>query len=153
VAVRDIAPAALDPEGGVDRPALRRALADDPDLYARLEGAIHPLVAADRAAFAGARAAEGHPLAVFDIPLLYETGAEAGLDRVVVVSAPAQVQRARVLARRGMTEADFERILARQTPDAEKRARADHVIDTGRGVEPAREAVRAIIAKETAAHA
>ncbi|MGF1553089.1 MAG: dephospho-CoA kinase [Paracoccaceae bacterium] len=148
-AVRDLARDAIGAAGGVDRARLRAALAADPGLIGRLERAIHPLVAADRDAFAEARGAEGARLVVFDIPLLYETGAETGLDRVVVVSAPEAVQRARVLARPGMTEDDFERILARQTPDAEKRARADYVIDTGAGIEPARAAVRAIIAEET----
>ena len=116
----------------------RRSLADAgaarPD-----RGAVHPLVAADRAAFLAAEAAA--PLVVLDIPLLYETGAEAWLDGVLVVTAPAEVQRARVLARPGMTEAALDRILARQMPDAEKRARADFVIATDAGLEAARAAV------------
>lgn len=152
-AISTFAPEAVDADGGVDRAALRRALAEDPSLFGRLDAAIHPLVAADRTAFAEARATEGAPLAVFDIPLLFETGAEAGLDRVVVVTAPAEVQRARVLDRPGMTQADLDRLLARQMPDADKRARADYVIDTAHGLAPAREAVRAIIAEETRPHA
>ena len=112
---------------------------------------MHPLVAEDRAGFEAA-----HPEAdilLFDIPLLYETGAQAWLDGVLVVTAPAAVQRRRVLERPGMTEAMLERVLARQMPDAEKRSRATFVIATDRGVEAARAEVRALLArlrKETA---
>ncbi len=144
-AVAALAPAAVGP-GGVDRAALRRAILDDPGLLARVEAAVHPLVTADRAAFLARAEAEGAGVALCDVPLLYETGAEAEFDRVVVVSAPAAVQRRRVLARPGMTEAAFERILARQTPDAEKRARADHVIDTSGPFEATRAQVAAVLA-------
>jgi dephospho-CoA kinase len=116
--------------GGIDRDALKPALAADPAALSRLEAIVHPLVAADRARFLDEMARQGAPLVVLDIPLLYETGAEAGMDAVLVVTAPAEVQRARVLARPGMTVAQFDAILARQMPDAEKRARADHVIES-----------------------
>jgi len=123
--------AAIVPEavrgGGVDRTALRNAIRSDPALLTRLEVAVHPLVAADRAAFVAASRA---PVVVCDVPLLFETGAEGEFDAVVVVSAPADVQRARVLSRGTMTPAEFDMLLARQLPDAEKRARADRVIET-----------------------
>lgn len=127
----------------VDRDRLRAAILADPELLGRIEAAVHPLVAADRAAFLKAQA--DAPLVLFDIPLLYETGAEAWLDGVVVVSAPEAVQRTRVLARPGMSEAALARILSRQTPDAEKRARADFVIETDKGVDAARAAVTSVI--------
>lgn len=127
--VARLCPAAVGPRG-VDRASLRAAIAADPALLPRIEAAVHPLVAADRAAFIAHAARAGAPLVVLDIPLLYETGAEQALDAVLVVSAPAEEQRRRVLARRGMTEADFAHILARQMPDAEKRRRADHLIET-----------------------
>ena len=113
-------------DGGIDRAALRRALAADPVGFQRLEGIVHPLVAADRAGFV-ARHADA-PIVVLDIPLMYETGADAAMDGVAVVSAPAGVQRARVMARPGMTEENFQMILSRQMPDAEKRQRADWII-------------------------
>lgn len=131
----------------VDRAALRAAVTADPSLIRSLEKIAHPLVGEDREAFIAGALSEGHDLAVCDVPLLYETGGEARYDAVVVVSAPADVQRARVLARPGMTEATFATILAKQTPDAEKRARADHIVDTSRGIEAAGEQVQAIIAK------
>ena len=122
-------------ESGVDRPKLREA---------RLEALVHPAVAAERESFL-ARHADA-ALVVLDIPLLFETGGDARVDRIVVVSAPAEVQRARVLARPGMTEERFESILALQLPDAEKRARADFVIDTDGPFEATRAQVNAVIA-------
>lgn len=113
-------------QGGIDRAALRRLLADVPGGFARLEAIVHPLVAADRAAFV-ARHADA-PIIVLDIPLLYENGSQAQMDAVAVVSAPADVQRARVMARPGMTPENFQMILSRQMPDAEKRRLADWVI-------------------------
>ena len=142
--VAEVAPEAI-VDGAVDRERLRAAILRDPGLLARVETRVHPLVAADRARFMAAERAT--PLVVVDIPLLFETGAEAGLDGVLVVTAPPEVQRARVLARPGMTEAAFDRIRARQTPDAEKRARADFVIETHHGLAAAREAVRALVAR------
>lgn len=115
-------------DGAVDRVVLRHALKTDPDLLHRLESVVHPLVAADRAEFCKDHAQA--PLVVLDIPLLFETGGQAGVDGVLVVTTDARTQRARVMARPGMTEALFEQIMARQVPDAEKRARADHVIET-----------------------
>lgn len=142
-AIAALHPAAV-AAGAVDRAALKRWIAADASALARIEAAVHPLVAADRAAFIAAHRAE--PLVVLDIPLLYETGAGAGLDGVVVVSAPAEVQRSRVLARPGMTEAQLAAILARQMPDAQKRARARWVIETT-GLAAARAAVQALVAE------
>lgn len=134
-------------EGGrVDRRRLARRIAADRDALARLESIVHPLVAQARASFLAEAERRGEPVAVLDIPLLFETRLEAEADAVVTVTAPEHVQRARVLARPGMDEAKFAALHARQTPDAEKRARADFVIDTGRGLEPAREQVRHILA-------
>lgn len=124
-------PGTLAADGSVDRAALREAVLGRPEAIARLEGIVHPLVRAESEAFLERHA--GAPLVLLDIPLLYETGGEARCDAVAVVSAPPEVQRARVLARPGMTEAAFAAILAKQMPDAHKRARADHVIDTGQG--------------------
>lgn len=112
--------------GAVDRAALKADLARDPGGFARLEAIVHPLVAADRAAFVAAQGAA--PIVVLDIPLLYETGAQAQMDGVAVVAAPPAVQRARVLARPGMDAETLALILARQMPDAEKRRLADWVI-------------------------
>ena len=144
-AIRALVPAAVGPEG-VDRAALRAAILAEPDLLHQVEEAIHPLVAADRNAFLARARETGAALAVCDIPLLFETGAASWLDRVVVVSAPAEVQRHRVLARPGMTEEALTAILARQVPDAEKRARADYVIDTSGPKAETREQVRRIAA-------
>jgi dephospho-CoA kinase len=133
-------------DGAIDRQQLSARVTGDAAAMKRLEAIVHPLVEADRRGFLAAAEARGADVVVFDIPLLFETGAEALLDAVAVVSAPPEVQRERVLARPGMTEATFEALLARQTPDAEKRARADFVIDTGRGIEAARDQVRALLA-------
>lgn len=134
-------------DGAVDRDRLSKAVIGKPDVLRDLEAIVHPLVRADADAFLARHRTAGAPLAVLDIPLLYETGGRGRVDRVVVVTAPAAVQRERVLARPGMTEEKFAAILARQVPDAEKRARADYVIDTGEGLDAARAAVRALIAE------
>lgn len=136
--------------GAVDRAALKDWIARDPGALAQIERAVHPLVAADRAAFMAN--AEGDPLVVLDIPLLFETGADAQMDATLVVSAPVEVQRARVLARPGMTPEQFDLILSRQMPDAEKRARATWVIETN-GLEATRAAVQDLIETIRARHA
>lgn len=135
--------------GIVDRERLSRAVFGNPDAMRDLEGIVHPLVRADSESFLARHRAAGAPLVVLDIPLLYETGGRERVDRVVVVTAPAEVQRARVLARPGMSAEKFAAILARQVPDADKRAAADHVIDTGAGLEAARRAVKALVAELT----
>lgn len=126
----------------VDRNALRAAVLSDSKLLKKIEAVIHPLVSANRQMFL-----ENHStgLVVCDIPLLFETGAEEWLDGVLVVSADAEIQRKRVLERPGMRVEVFESILAKQTPDAEKRKRADFIIDTGMGLDHAREEVLSLI--------
>ena len=133
-------------DGSVDRTALGARVLGDADALKRLEAIVHPLVGANRMGFFQAATASGADMVVLDIPLLFETGGEKNVDAVVVVSAPADMQRERVLARPGMTAEKFEAILAKQTPDAEKRARADFVIDTGQGLEAARRQVMDVIA-------
>jgi dephospho-CoA kinase len=128
----------------VDRGALAERVLGEPAELRRLEALVHPAVAREREAFLADNAAQ--PLVLLDIPLLFEAGGAEQVDRIAVVSAPAEVQRERVLARSGMTAAKFERILARQLPDAEKRARADFVIPTGGSLEETRRAVRRILA-------
>ena len=129
---------------GVDRAKLGAAVFGDPDKLRLLESIVHPEVGEMRRTFLADHAAA--PLVVFDIPLLYEKTGAQGLDAVVVVSAPADIQRARVLARPGMTGEKFERILALQVPDAEKRARADFVIDTGLPLAETKAQVAALVA-------
>ncbi|EKF19020.1 dephospho-CoA kinase [Nitratireductor pacificus] len=133
-------------DGAVDRSRLAQAVLGNPEALKALEAIIHPLVRADADAFVAEHRARGAPIVLLDAPLLFETGGMDRVDRIVVVSAPAEEQRARVLRRPGMTEEKFEAILARQVPDAEKRRRADFVIDTGGGKETARAAVRTILA-------
>ncbi|MEO0486771.1 MAG: dephospho-CoA kinase [Pseudomonadota bacterium] len=124
--IRVLAPTAVT-DAGVDRSALRDLIAEEPTLLKDIETAIHPLVAADRAAFI---AQHSDPCLVFEIPLLYETNAQAALTAVAVVSTFPEVQRDRVLARPGMTEETLKMITAKQMSDAEKRARADYIIDS-----------------------
>jgi dephospho-CoA kinase len=133
-------------EGEVNRDALRTHLVGHPEDFDRLNRIVHPLVGQDRIGFIERSRSAGAPLAVFDIPLLYETGGERFLDAVIVVSAPEPVQRARVLARPGMTQANLNAILDRQVPDADKRARADFIIETGFGLDYAKAQVDAVIA-------
>lgn len=133
-------------DGAVDRTRLAEALGKDDTAFRRLEAIVHPLVAQGRAADLEAARTAGVRLAVLDIPLLFETGGDRAVDAVVVVTADPAIQAERVLARPGMTRERFDAILARQMPDAEKRARADFVIDTGRGLEAARAEVEAIVA-------
>lgn len=127
--------------GGISRAALKDWIAAEPAALGRIERVVHPLVAADRGAFLAATPAD---VAVFDVPLLFETGAEAAFDAVAVVSAPPELQRARVLDRPGMTEAQFEALKAKQMPDADKRARADYIIPSATP-EEAKAAVTAIL--------
>ena len=123
-------------DGAVDREALRQRVLGNPEALKRLNAIVHPLVGRDRVGFFQAAEAAGADMVVLDIPLLFETGGEANVDAVVVVSAPAEMQRERVLARPGMTPERLDAILAQQMADAEKRARAHFVVDTGRGLEP-----------------
>jgi dephospho-CoA kinase len=136
-------PGTVGPDG-LNRQALGARVFGDDAALARLEAIVHPAVAAARAAFMAAH--HDKPLIVLDIPLLYEKGGWDAVDAVAVVSAPPEVQRARVLARPGMTERRFAAILSRQMPDAEKRERADHVIPTGGTLAETRAAVAALVA-------
>lgn len=134
-------------EAGVDRAKLGAAVFGDTAKLAVLEAIVHPAVAALRQQFLADNT--DAPMIVFDIPLLFEKGGNAGVDAVVVVSASAEAQRARVLARPGMTAEKFAHILALQVPDAEKRARADHVIDTGTSLAETRHAVARLVRQIT----
>jgi dephospho-CoA kinase len=131
--------------GKVDRGELTGRVLGDPSALARLEAIVHPLVRASEEKLIAQSKARGDKVVVLDIPLLFETGADKRVDAVVVVTAPAEMQHSRVLARPGMTMEKLETILARQMPDAEKRRRADFVVDTSRGFEAARGQVRAIL--------
>ncbi|MGR3572365.1 dephospho-CoA kinase [Brevirhabdus sp.] len=138
--IAQIHPAAI-VGGAVDRSALKAWIAEDPAALPLLEARVHPLVARDRAAFIARQTQEGAEIVVCDIPLLFETAGEGQFDMIVVVSAPAETQRERVLARPGMTRDHFEAILAKQISDAEKRRRADVVVPT-ETLEGARRAVQ-----------
>ena len=132
-------------DGRVDREALRRAVLGNPEALERLERIIHPLVREEERRFLARARRAGRRIAVLEVPLLLETGGEARVDRVVVVSAPAAVQRSRVMRRPGMTEQRLAAIRARQLPDAEKRRRADHVIRTGLSRRHAQAAIRRLV--------
>ena len=125
--------------GVVDRTLLSKSVLGDQQALKRLEALVHPMVAQEREKFLTRHRNLGDRLVVLDIPLLFETGGADLVDKVVVVTADPEVQRERVMSRPGMTSTKFEAILARQIPDAEKRARADFIIDTGLGMEAARE--------------
>ncbi|CAN5208777.1 dephospho-CoA kinase [soil metagenome] len=142
-AVEAAFPGVVGPDGAVDRALLSARVVGDPEALKRLEMTVHPLMGAHRAAFFDETAHAR--VVVLDVPLLFETGGDAAMDAVAVVSAPADEQRRRVLARPGMTPQKLDAILARQMPDAGKRALADFVIETGEGIEPARLEVRAIL--------
>lgn len=133
-------------DGAVDRAALGARVLGDAAAMARLEAIVHPAVRAETSAFLAKATQAGAPVAVLDIPLLFETGRDAEVDAIVVVTAPAEVQRARVLARPGMTAEKFAAILARQTPDEVKRRRADFLIDSSAGLAAAEAEVAAILA-------
>jgi dephospho-CoA kinase len=130
---------------GIDRSELGKRVISDAAALKRLEDIVHPLVRREEVRFLTEAEGAGVPVAVLDIPLLFETGAERRVDAVVVVTAPPEVQRTRTLSRPGMTEEKFQGLLAKQTPDAEKRRRADFVVDTSQGFDSAREQVRAIL--------
>ncbi len=132
-------------DGAVDRAALSALVIGKPDEIRKLEQIVHPLVGQAQRVFLDAQRAAGAPIVVLDIPLLFEGQGHRMVDAIVVVSAPAEMQRARVLARPNMTAEKFEEIVKKQTPDAEKRARADFVIDTSRGFDDARQQVRAVL--------
>jgi dephospho-CoA kinase len=144
--IADAFPAVIT-DGAIDRKKLARHLAGHPDDFKKIEAIVHPLVRAEQENFLSQARRRKAPLAVLDIPLLFETGRYRDVDKIVVVSAPEAVQRERVLARPGMTEEKFASILARQLPDAEKRARADFIVDSDRGFDHARAQVRRIIAE------
>lgn len=133
-------------DGAIDRAELARQLALAPHRFSELEAIVHPLVHQKEQQFLAQQDAAGMDLVLLDIPLLFESGAAERVDVVVVVTCDPQVQRQRVLARPGMTEEKFTMILSRQVPDAEKRLKADFIIDTGHGLDAARERVRTIIA-------
>ncbi len=132
-------------DGAVDRQRLAARVLDDPSALKRLENMVHPMVWAARDALVEERRQKGDRIIVFDIPLLFETGAEKDFDAIVVVTAAEDVQKTRVLARKGMTAEKFASILSKQTPDSEKRARADFMVHTDKGMGAAREEVRNIL--------
>ncbi len=132
-------------DGGIDRAKLRERVTGNEAAMKQLEGIVHPLVGILQRDFLERAMADGADIAVLDIPLLFENGGDRRVDAIVVVSAPEAVQRERVMARGQMTEAQFAAILARQTPDAEKRRRADFVINTGMGLAYAQAQVDAVI--------
>ena len=131
--------------GKVDRRALSERVLGNPEALKRLESIVHPLMAEARQAFLDKAKAAGADLVVLDVPLLFETGAESRVDVVVTVTAAPEIKRQRVMDRDGMTDEKFAAILARQIPDADKRARSDHIIDTGQGLDAARDQVRQVI--------
>lgn len=143
LAIGVLFPTAIDRDGSVNRATLRALIQADRTVLDRLNAAVHPLVAADRAAFLQAH--QTAEIVLLDIPLLYETGLDAACDAVAVVSAPPEVQRERVLSRGAMTDAEFQTILARQLPDAEKRKRADYIMPTT-SLAAARQAVKDVLA-------
>ena len=132
-------------DGAVDRPALSARVLGDPEALRRLEAIVHPMLQRGRTDFIRDAVVGGADVVVIDVPLLFETGGDRMMHAVVVVSAPEAVQRERVLARPDMTAEKLDAILARQTPDAEKRARADFVIDTSEGLEAARRQVAEVL--------
>jgi dephospho-CoA kinase len=134
-------------DGRVDREALRQRVLGDPEALKKLNAVVHPLVGQDRISFFENAERAKADMVVLDIPLLFETGGHEKVDSIVVVTAPPEMQRARVLARPGMTPERLDAILAQQMADADKRARAHFVVDTGQGLDHARAQVAEIIAK------
>jgi len=127
-------PGTMSEDGGIDRQKLAAALLVDASAYAKLEAIVHPLVVATEREFLHVKAGKGMDKVVLEIPLLFETGGDARVDVTIVVSAPADVQRSRVLERAGMTPEKLDQILSRQMPDEDKRSRADFVVDTSRSI-------------------
>lgn len=134
-------------DGKVDRQKLSARVVHDAAAMKQLEGIVHPLLRSHHQKFLDDAERSGVPVAVVDVPLLYETGGEKRVDAVVVVTTSPEVQRARILARENMDEAKLDAILARQLPDAEKRKRADFVVDTSHGLDPVRDRIRDILAQ------
>jgi dephospho-CoA kinase len=132
-------------EGKVDRPRLSARVVHDPAAMKQLEGIVHPMLGESRKQFLEQAERSGAPVAVVDVPLLYETGGERRVDAVVVVTTTPEIQRQRILARENMTPEKLDAILARQMPDSEKRKRADFVVDTSHGLEPVRGRIRDIL--------
>ena len=132
-------------DGRVDRTALRDRVLNDKEALKRLESIVHPLVGQTQIDFRAEAEAAGAHIVVLDVPLLFETGGDKRVDYIVVVTAPSETQRQRVLSRPGMTEESFQAILEKQTPDAEKRARADFIINTRIDIDYAREQVTALV--------
>lgn len=143
LAIGRLFPTAIDSDGSVNRATLRQLIQTDKTVLDRLNAAVHPLVAEDRAEFLKSHAVA--PIVLLDVPLLYESRIDTACDAVAVVSVPPEIQRNRVLARGAMTAAEFQTILSRQMPDAEKRARADYIIPTT-SLEAARQAVKDVLA-------
>ena len=133
--------------GKVDRARLSAQVVHDPAAIKRLEAIVHPMLGASRQKFLDEAERSGAPVAVVDVPLLYETGGEKRVDAVVVVTTTPENQRQRILARDNMSEEKLDAILARQLPDAEKRKRADFVVDTSHGLDPVRARIRDILAE------
>lgn len=134
-------------DGKVDRQKLSAMVVGNADAIQRLESIVHPMLRSHQREFLDAAKKAGAPVAVLDIPLLYETGGDSRVDAVVVVTTSPEVQRARILARDNMTADKLDAILMRQVPDAEKRRRADFVVDTSHGLEPVRQRIREILAE------
>lgn len=147
VAVIDAAFPGVATSGEVDRQKLAAALAQNPANFTKLEAIVHPMVRTREMEFLNRHADMGTEIVLLDIPLLFETGGEDRVDVIVVVSCDPSIQRARVLARPGMTPEKFELILNRQKTDAEKRRRADYIIDTGHGIDDARRQVQSLLAQ------
>jgi dephospho-CoA kinase len=143
--IRAVFPTAISEDGYVDRDVLKKIVLSRPKDLKKLEDIVHPLAGQARLEFLEKHASNGTPIVLMDIPLLFETGGEKSVDKIIVVTAPFKVQKERVLAREGMTEENFVAILAKQVPDAEKRERADYVIDTSQGMDVAREQVHFIL--------
>ncbi len=134
-------------EGVLNRGRLGDIVFADPEAKKKLEAIVHPMVQEEREAFFAEAEKSGAKILVVDVPLLFETGGRAGCDKIIVASAPAELQRERVLARPGMTEERFNHILKRQVPDAEKRAGADYIVETDKGLEHAFDQVKKIVAE------